>query len=248
MKTVFFSAAHLSNDNPALTSATIRIMRDASSDADIVVFLGDLFEFYHGFGSYIYPFYAKVVELLRELASTRIVYFIEGNHEFGMGPFFESHTGAKCVESLSINIAGLRVFVSHGDEMGFPMLRAILRSRFIYSIMDLLGPEKTWKIAIRCRPLLSKSHKSFNTKTFNRFRSYGKKKLAEGYDAVIMAHSHMADIQEYQVNGKTLTYMNTGDLIESSSYGVYTSEKGFAVVRHRAESRARKQQEPPSSL
>lgn len=231
MKAVFFSDAHLTDDNPTLTSTTMRIMRDASADADIVIFLGDLFEFYHGFGNYVYPFYAEAIDLLRELALTKVVYFIEGNHEFGMGLFFESHTGVRCVENLSINLDGLKVFVSHGDEMGSPMLRTILRSRFIYAIMNLLGPERTWKVAMKCRPLLSKSHKSFNTKTFNRFRGYGKKKLAEGYDAVIMAHSHMADIQEHRLNGKTGTYLNTGDLITSSSYGVYTSEKGFAVVR-----------------
>jgi UDP-2,3-diacylglucosamine hydrolase len=231
MKVVFFSDAHLSNEQPDRTRTIVSAVRDISADADMVVILGDLFEFYHGFGTYVYPFYAEVVDLLRNMASKRPVYFIEGNHEFGMGVFFESHTGVKCVDSLSINIDGKKVFVSHGDEIGSPVLRTILKSRFTYFAMNLLGPERTWKIAMACRPLLSKSHKSFNEKTFNRFRQYGKKKLGEGYDAVIMAHSHMADIREQRQNGKIRIYMNTGDLIESSSYGVYVSETGFSVER-----------------
>jgi len=232
MKVVFFSDAHLADTEPHRTNAVLRTIRDITADADMVVVLGDLFEFYHGFGAHVYPFYTDVVELLREIASKRSVYFIEGNHEFGMAVFFESHTRVKCVETLSINIDGKKVFISHGDELGSPILRAILKSRFIYSIMNLLGPERTWKTAMACRPLLSKSHKSFNLRTFNRFRRYGEKKLSEGYDAVIMAHSHMADFQEHDLNGKTGIYMNTGDLIKSLSYGVYVSEKGFAVERY----------------
>ena len=125
-----------------------------------------------------------------------------------------------------------KVFLSHGDEMGSPTLRRILKSRLVYSIMDRLGPGPTWRIAMFSRYFLSKSHKPYNRATMDRFRRYGKRKLREGYDAVIMAHSHMADIEEYEWEGKKRTYMNTGDLIVSLSYGVYTSEGGFAVNTH----------------
>ncbi len=235
MKVVFFSDAHLTDSDPSRIQTAARVMRDLSRDADMVVVIGDIFEFYHGFGAYVYPFFREVVDTLRDLAADRCVYFIEGNHEFGMGPFFESYTGVKCVDKLAIDMDGKKVFISHGDEIGAAVLRGILKSRFVYALMDLLGPARTWRIAMACRPILSKSHKTPSERTLNRFRRHGRRKLAEGYDAVVMAHSHMADLEEYSLSGRTGVYMNTGDLVESSSYGIYVSGRGFSVETYRGQ-------------
>ena len=232
MKAIFFSDAHLTDHETDRIGTVSRIIRDITKDADLVFILGDLFEFYHGYEGYIYPFYRESADLLRKIASGRPVYFVEGNHEFGLGRHFESYTGVRCVENLTINMDDRKVFLSHGDEIGSPFLRRVLRSRLVYSIMDGLGPGLTWKIAMMSRTLLSKSHKAYNEKTLNRFRRYGRKKLQEGYDAVIVGHSHMADIEEYEWNGRKKTYMNTGDLITSFSYGVYVTGKGFAVTTY----------------
>ncbi len=213
----------------------------------MVVVLGDLFEFYHGFGTYTYPFFTEVIEALRDLAVERPVYFVEGNHEFGMGKHFESCTGVKCVDRLAINIDGKKVFLSHGDEIGAPTLRSILKSRPVYALMNFLGPKLTWRIAMACRPLLSRSEKGYNEKTLKRFRRYASRKLAEGYDGVVLAHSHMADLHEETAGGKPKTYMNTGDLIGSSSYGVYVSGKGFAVESYSAADAARDREKQKKS-
>jgi UDP-2,3-diacylglucosamine hydrolase len=232
MKAVFLSDAHLTDTDPDRIKYVIRAVREVTRDADVVVILGDFFEFYHGFGNYIYPFFNEVVDALGEVAAKRPVYFIEGNHEFGMGAHFEACTGVKCVEKLAINIDGKKVFLSHGDEIGAPVLRAILKSPPILGLMDFLGPKLTWKIAMASRPFLSKRHKTFNEKTLNRFRRYGQRKIGEGYDAVVVAHSHMADIEERNSKGRTVTYMNTGDLIGASSYGAYVTEKGFTLEKY----------------
>jgi UDP-2,3-diacylglucosamine hydrolase len=229
MKAIFFSDAHLSDREPGRVELVAQTLRDITKDADIVFILGDLFEFYHSHGDYIYPFFGKVVETLRTIASRRTVYFIEGNHEFGLGDHFEAHTGVRCVESLTINMDEKKVFLSHGHEVGSPVLRWILKSRFIYFIMDRLGPELTWKIAMMSRCVLSKGHKPHDKRVMEHFRRYGERKLREGYDAVVIAHSHMADIEEYEWNGRKHTYMNTGDLIESLTYGAYVTGKGFSV-------------------
>jgi len=229
MKAVFFSDAHLLDNEPDRARALMTFMREVASDAEIVVILGDLFEFYHGHEGRIYPFYRGITDLLRDMAATRSVYLIEGNHEFGMGDFFASETGVRCSRSLSLDLDGRRVFLTHGDEIyGFPLHR-VLRSRFIYGIMDLLGPEMTWRIAMECRRFLSKKEKPYYEKTVMRLREYAQKKLREGYDAVIAAHSHMADLQTYNMEGKEKVYMNTGDLIASSTYGVYITGKGFTI-------------------
>ncbi len=229
MKAVFFSDAHLPDNDAARVGAVKAFLRQAARDADIIVVLGDLFEFYHGYDNYVYPFYREVVDALRDAAMSRSVYFIEGNHEYRMGPYFESYTGVRCARSLTLDLDGKRVFLSHGDEFGFFSLGGILRSRLLFSIMDLLGPRLTWRTAMQFGRVLSKKHKTYDERVRARFRRYGKKKLDQGYDAVIMAHSHMADMETYEADGGKKTYMNTGDLIVSRTYGSYVTGEGFAL-------------------
>jgi len=229
MKAIFFSDAHLLDNDADRINTIKRFLGDVAKDADMVFVLGDLFEFYHDHKGYIYPFYKEIVDFLRDLAARTTVYFIEGNHEFGMGQFFESYTGITCLRSLTINMDGYKVFLSHGDELGSLRLRRILKSRFIYAIMDLLRPTLTWRIAMLCRPFLSRRHKGYDRKVLMRFRAYGKNRLQEGYDAVITAHSHMADIEEYDLNGQKKVYLNTGDFIASYTYVAYNSGKGFSL-------------------
>ena len=115
MKAVFFSDAHLPDNDAGRVRTVKTFLRQVADDADMVVVLGDLFEFYHGYDGYIYPFYREIVDALRDAARSKSVYFIEGNHEYRMGPYFESYTGVRCARSLSLDLDGKRVFLCHGD-------------------------------------------------------------------------------------------------------------------------------------
>ena len=162
MKAVFFSDAHLADNDAGKVRAVKTFLRQMAEDADIVVVLGDLFEFYHGYDGYIYPFYKEIVDALRDAALSKSVYFIEGNHEYRMGPYFESYTGIRCVRSLSLDLDGKRVFLCHGDASRALALGRLLRSRLVLSIMDLLGPDRTWRIAMRCARVISKKRKIYD--------------------------------------------------------------------------------------
>jgi len=229
MKAVFFSDAHLPDDDAGRVGTVKRFLRQAAADADLVVVLGDLFEFYHGYDGYIYPFYREIVDVLRDAARSKSVYLIEGNHEYRMGAYFESYTGVRCARSLTLDLDGKRVFLCHGDSFRPLAPTKILKSRPVYAIMDLLGPERTWRIAMRCGRFLSKKRKVHDERIRARFKRYGKEKLREGYDAVVIAHSHMADIEHYDMDGKKRTYMNTGDLVASRTYGSYITGAGFVL-------------------
>ena len=133
MKAVFFSDAHLAGDDAAKTERLKGFIKRVTEDADLVVILGDLFEFYHGYEGYIYPHYKEIVDLLRDIASGRSVYLIEGNHEFRMGRYFESYTGIRCVDTLTLNIDDKRVFLSHGDTAPRLARAPALKSRPIYA-------------------------------------------------------------------------------------------------------------------
>ncbi len=234
MKAIFFSDAHLRDNDPGGIRKVKRFLEEKAKEADLVVALGDLFEFYHGYDGYIYPFYREIVDALRDLALSTSVYFIEGNHEYRMGKYFESYTGVRCERRLTLNLDGNRVFLCHGDAVKLLAPTRLLRSRLVYAIMDLLGPERTWRIAMQSRRVLSKKQKIHNERVRGRFRKYGREKLREGYDAVVIAHSHMADIQHYDSGDKKKTYLNTGDLVESNTYGSYITGVGFSLQTFQA--------------
>ena len=234
MRIVFFSDAHLKKEETERIAFVTRFIEGVSKDADMVFILGDLFEFYHGHDGYIYPWYRPVIETLKEIRRNRPVYYIEGNHEFRMGSFFESYTGITSVNDMSLLIEGKKFFLSHGDEINPIPLKKLLKSSPIYALMDSFGPALSWKIAMGCRALLSKRRKPYSLKVRDRFRAYGRTKIDEGYEAVILAHSHIPDLVEYGGDGAGI-YVNTGALIEHCSYADYISGKGFSLKIYEGE-------------
>jgi UDP-2,3-diacylglucosamine hydrolase len=233
LKAVFFSDVHLVRQDVEKTELFQGFLKDCCTTPDMVFVLGDLFEFYHGYDGYIYPWYKGVVDSLKELTeSGKRVFFLEGNHEFGMGTFFEHYTGATCGHDMTMHLDNKKIFVSHGDASSFFCLANILKTRFVYAIMDILGPVPTWRVAHTAGFFLSRKIKPYNAKIKNIFRENARKKLDEGYDAVIYAHSHIADKIEFDREGGKKTYLNTGDFGRYLDYVSYDSSSGFTQEKY----------------
>lgn len=196
----------------------------------MIFILGDLFEFYHGYHGYIYPWFRPIVDALKTLTGEgKSVYFVEGNHEFDMGSFFEMYTGIKCAQNLTMDIEGKKTFISHGDEFFKNPFTRALKAPLTLGVMNAFGPGLSWKIAMGMSTLMSNKKKGQNPKVRDRFREYAEEKLDEGYDAVILAHSHIVDYVEFGTEKGKKVYLNSGDFIRHFTYIEYTSESGFAV-------------------
>ncbi|HNQ46557.1 MAG TPA: UDP-2,3-diacylglucosamine diphosphatase [Syntrophorhabdus sp.] len=234
MKMIFFADTHLTKKNKKKLRMVEIFIRNVCIDADMVFVLGDLFEFYHGYEGYIYPWYRPIVDAFKTITEQgKSVYFLEGNHEFDMGPFFESYTGIQCVKNLTIDIEGKRTFISHGDEFYLNLVTRALKAPLTIGAMNLFGPRLSWKIAMAVSRIMSKKKKGQNPKVKNVFREYAREKLKEGYDAVILAHTHIADYMEFGAGMAKKVYLNTGDFIRKSTYIEYTSEEGFQLKEYK---------------
>jgi UDP-2,3-diacylglucosamine hydrolase len=232
MKAVFFSDTHLNRTHKWKTRIVESFVREVCVGADMVFLLGDIFEFYHGQGDYMYPWFRGIADALKEVTMKGgAVYFIEGNHEFGMGAFFQSYTGAAVMDEMSVDLDGSKVFVSHGDAFAGGLVRAVLKSRVTSRVMDLLGPRLTWIIAMEARVVLSKKHKPYNIRAKERFREYADAKFDEGFDVVVLAHSHIPDRMESGEGEKRKIYLNTGDFIAHSTYVSYETSSGLETRR-----------------
>ena len=232
MKIIFFSDTHLDKTGKKKAKFVESFLRESCADADMVFILGDLFEFYHGYRNYIYSWFGGIADALKELTGKGIiVHFLEGNHEFGMGKFFETYTGVVSGEGMSLNVEGKRVFISHGDELAGGLVRVLLKSGLAARVMDMLGPRLTWEVAMGARVFLSKKKKGYSQKVRDRFRGYARKIVGDGFDAVILAHSHMPDRVEFNSGRKKAVYLNTGDLLKHGTYVLYETGSGFSVQK-----------------
>jgi UDP-2,3-diacylglucosamine hydrolase len=233
MRAVFFSDTHLSERNNDTTRYVEGFIRNVCGKADLVFVLGDLFEFYHGYDGFIYPWYKGVVDALKGIVDQgKRVYFVEGNHEFQMGRYFESYTGIRCSQGLEIDLEGKKVFIAHGDEFSRYSFSQLFKSRAVSVLMDLFGPRLSWKMAMVVRFLLSNKKKRRNEKVRKRFRTYAQQKLNTGYDVVILAHSHISDRCDFQFGKEKRLYLNTGDLVRQGAYVEYASESGFTIGKY----------------
>ena len=233
MKAIFFSDAHLDRGHGYKNRHVIRFLEDVCAGADTVVILGDLFEFYHGYEGYIFPWFQDVADSLKNLTSKgTAVYFVEGNHEFNIGSYFESYTGVTRPKNTSISIDGKMIFLAHGHELRNNYLVKALKTRFMSSVMDSFRPSLAWKAAAIGRVFLSKKKKPYNRKAMYFFRRYARQKFEEGFEAVILAHSHIPDRVEYDSGKGKKCYLNTGDIIQDSTYVEYNTETGFEIKKY----------------
>jgi len=233
MRAIFFGDAHLGRKTEKELHFLIKFMDITLGEADYVFVLGDMFEFYHGYDGFVYEWFLPFVEKLKELSKNgKKLYFLEGNHEFCLGRYFEAITLCKPLRRLAISLDGHRLYVSHGDEIRFSLINSFLRSKFTQKVMDLLGPKLSWEIAMLSRFLLSKKKKGGSGKIVNAFRRYAEMKFKEGFDVVILAHSHIPDVYEIKGGERGKLYLNTGDIVRDRTYVEYTTETGFNLRKH----------------
>jgi UDP-2,3-diacylglucosamine pyrophosphatase LpxH len=62
-----------------------------------------------------------------------------------------------------------------------------------------------------------------------RLRSFAQRKLKQGFDAVILAHTHLPEAITVKDQGREAYYFNVGDWIKDFSYLRYNEKKGFSL-------------------
>ncbi len=71
-------------------------------------------------------------------------------------------------------------------------------------------------------------------------RSFAQRKLKEGFDAVILAHTHLPEAITVNEQGREANYFNVGDWIKDFSYLRYNEKKGFSLEYYKKRKRGRR--------
>lgn len=203
-----------------------------SGDAAGLFIVGDLFDSWFEYRQVIPKRHIRTIAMLAKIREYIPVEYLMGNHDFGHKEYFEKELNIP-IHSGDIEkvLNGKRFYIAHGDgkalnDRGYIILRSVLRNKFLLWGYSWLHPD----IGIWIAERMSGGSRAY---TDNRdalqkqdgLRIYAEKKIAEGFDFVIMGHRHKVEVIDIEGKG---TYINLGDWLGSYTYGVF-DEVGFRI-------------------
>jgi UDP-2,3-diacylglucosamine hydrolase len=148
------------------------------------------------------------------------VHYLAGNHDFWLKGFLENEIGVQVHQDDFISRIGTKKLYSlHGDglmksDVGYRLLKRVMRHPLNIFLFRLLHPDFGIPFA------LFWSHRSRNATSLKaryndrEYREFAERKISEGFDFVILGHTHHAALQKFG-NG---WYINPGDWMVNFSY------------------------------
>ncbi len=235
----FISDVHLGLESPdeeaAKEARLIQHLRRFAADAERLYIAGDLFDFWFEYRHAIPSDGLEVLAVLRELVNSGVkVHYLAGNHDFALGSYIRDTIG--CVVHLQPTEAvcgDIRFFLHHGDglaenDLGYRILKKVLRSPVSQALWRLVHPDFGFGLARR----VSHASRGYTTD-----RDYGtgarmdealERFAAEGYDFLVMGHTHVAEVRPIT---DTTTYVNLGTWVGGGSPYARFEEGVLEVVR-----------------
>jgi UDP-2,3-diacylglucosamine hydrolase len=140
MRAIFLSDIHLRGTQDSRLKLLIQRLDEEIAVGSLtqLFLLGDIFDLWVGAHQHFVAEYAELLARLAKLRKMGVeIHYFEGNHDLHLAGYWREQLGAKVhVESVVMNLAGLRVQLEHGDQMnpddrGYLRLRAFLRTPFM---------------------------------------------------------------------------------------------------------------------
>jgi len=244
---IFVSDAHFTGRERGEMESFIRFMELERQRTSHVFILGDFFEFLFGFKKTVrrrsFPFkeYLPVLEHLRELNRDGVrMTYVEGNHDFCLDGFFSEYFGMHVEvdpEGREESIGGRRAYIAHGDlsnpkQQGYRIFRRFLKNRWSYGVIQWAGPRLARNVARKLSEIsYQKSHENALRGPPPAFRAFAHNKFMEGFDVVILGHSHFPEEAEEWIDGRRCLYFNVGDWALRRSFLRFTPPDRFRLER-----------------
>ncbi|HUU30454.1 MAG TPA: UDP-2,3-diacylglucosamine diphosphatase [archaeon] len=236
----FFSDAHLESENTAQTAERVErvagFLEYLHSRADVLVILGDLFDFYFEYKTVLPARHLRVLAGIEALSRSGVsCYYAAGNHDFWLGQLFSSTLGVTLVKDALLLVRQtkpqVRVLAAHGDglgegDTGYKILKKILRNRLLIRLFRLVHPDWGYAIARLTSRVSRKYTSRMQASRVAASAETARLLLAANreLDSVILAHTHQPDDCRFE-HGR---YLNSGDWLTHFSYIIWTAE-GFQL-------------------
>jgi len=188
--------------------------------------LGDLFDFWFEWKRVIPRRHFVVLHHIRGWADKGLkLYYLAGNHDFRLGSFLREEIGFQTFEgALNFEAGGRKFHLFHGDgvmksDAGYRFLKKVLRNRLNQKLFTALHPDWGIKLADLSSRLSREVNEDRRDYEFTPdYLEYARRKIeGEGFDFVIMAHTHLPLFRQI---GKG-AYLNTGNWYRDFTYGLF---------------------------
>lgn len=224
MHAIFIADAHLQHEGDENYQLLMEFLDGLKGSIDTLFILGDLFEFWVGYETVPFTHYLPILARLEELVKSGVeIVYVEGNHDFNMGPFFTRTLGARVYpDSATIPIEGKNVYLCHGDNVNsrdysHRLLRWVLHSPIIPVATHIIPPAVASWIAEKMSAQSKKKHgrRRHQWDYTALLRSFAAERFREGCDVVVSGHFHIPFKDE--ADGTVL--LSLGDWITHFTYG-----------------------------
>jgi UDP-2,3-diacylglucosamine hydrolase len=237
MDWLFVGDAHFARGDEGRREHFSRFIKKNLHTLHTLVIMGDFFDFWFGFRhlSSLKREYSDILDLLEDLRITGVrVIYLEGNHDFSLGTYIHERLGIKVYDkSVEMELDGKRIYLAHGDRISPTLdhwvLTGLLRNRVTYQMISWLGPRLVMAIARRWSASSRGKNMERSPEVIKRLRRFAQRKLKEGFDAVILAHTHLPEAITIKEQGREGYYFNVGNWIKDFSYLRYNEKKGFSL-------------------
>lgn len=196
----------------------------------ILVLNGDIIDIWQFSKSYWPETHTKVIRQILKFVSKGVpVYYLTGNHDELLRRFADFDLGSfKLMNKLLLEIDGKKAWIFHGDVFDVTMQHSKWLAKLGavgYDTLILINSMTNWFLTALGRNKMSFSQKikgKFKdaVKFINHFeQTAADLAIDKNYDFVICGHIHQAEIREIKssVSDRTVTYLNSGDWVESLS-------------------------------
>ncbi len=215
-----------------LESLFVEFLNSIKDSAAELFILGDLFDYWFEYRNVIQKGYYRTFTALNNLTNAGVkVNYIIGNHDFMHRNFFETDIGLTLYQdSIEREIENKKFYLAHGDglvknDIGYLILKKILRSKFIQSLYSFVHPDFGIWIAKNS----SKTSREYTTNKHYGERDglfdFAKKKIDESFDYVLLGHTHNRSFEKYN-NGY---YINLGTWLDKPCFGQFKNGE-FKIV------------------
>ena len=178
----------------------------ATSGAERLVLLGDLFQVWVGYRQYETEEIRRFLDAVgRVRAAGTPVDYVEGNRDFFLerGPYREAFD--RVATEVAFVAGGRRVLAVHGDGLNdrdrqYLVWRWLSKSRPVHGVVRHLPRRVVGRLVDTTeRKLTGTNFKHKARIPEQAIRRYGVRRLAEGYDLLVLGHFHEA--RSWQVAG-----------------------------------------------
>ena len=216
-KLVILSDLHLWGPEDPLYRALLRFIDTKLEHGDKFFIVGDLFDLFIGNKTVFVERYYELINQLRGLATRNVeVFYIEGNHDFHLENIFDDCGHVRLyADQLHYEWDGRKFHFCHGDkinwrDIGYLSFRLLTRNL----LSQLLIESAPGALIDRVGSMMSKASRGYHSepsdKVVRLFRNYACDQISNGYDFVIMGHSHYLDDMRFRVGAHEGQYVNVG--------------------------------------